>query len=121
MKSVIIIAHGSRRSNSNEEFIAFVESIKNFSDDHQQSIKPAFLELGSPTLSQAIQVEIDNGATQIDILPYFLSAGVHVNLDIPKHISKAENIFPGCTFTILPYVGALPGMHNLVLSQISFK
>ncbi|MGL1935437.1 MAG: CbiX/SirB N-terminal domain-containing protein [Fibrobacterales bacterium] len=121
MKTVIIIAHGSRRSASNDEFIDFVSQIAQKHASNDCLITHAFLELSKPTLTQSIESAITQGSTMIDILPYFLNAGVHVERDIPHHISEAKTAHPECRFTTLPYIGALSGMQTLVSSQITTK
>ncbi|MGL1902571.1 MAG: CbiX/SirB N-terminal domain-containing protein [Fibrobacterales bacterium] len=121
MKTVIIIAHGSRRNASNEEFINFVSQIETEHRSSVCTIAHAFLELSEPTLNQAIESAIHQGSTTIDILPYFLNAGVHVERDIPKLMSEAQATYPKCRFTTLPYIGALTGMQSLVASQITTK
>ena len=47
-----------------------------------------FLELAEPSIPDGIQRCIDAGATEVVVVPYFLSAGRHVSEDIPAEVEK---------------------------------
>ena len=90
MKSLIIIAHGSKKKSSNDEVIEIVNNIKN-SDTQYNIVEPAFLEFAIPNLEKSIKIFIDKSSTDIDIYPYFLNSGKHVTVDIPDLIEKFKS------------------------------
>ncbi len=118
MKALLIVAHGSRRNESNEEIRRLSNRIKENAGPAFDLVMSAFLEISSPQVDSAIADLIDEGATQIKVFPYFLSAGTHVVNDIPRLIQEGREAHPDVHFEILPHMGALQGISTLILSQI---
>ncbi len=113
-KSLVVVAHGSRRKESNEELIAIAKKLSasmagDFSDVHY-----GFLELAEPSIPDAITQCINSGAESVTVLPYFLSAGRHVTLDIPNEILKVQQLYPDCSIFITPYLGAANGLIDVI-------
>ena len=69
-------------------------------------VMPAFLEFASPSIPEAIKECTEIGATKVTILPYFLSAGVHITRDIPNEISEASQNTPDLDIQIANYFGS---------------
>ncbi len=118
MKALLIVAHGSRRKESNDEVRRIAARIKENSGPAFNEVTCAFLEISSPQIDSAIADLADAGATEIKVFPYFLAAGTHVVSDIPRIISEERAARPGVVFEILPHLGALQGISTLILSQI---
>ena len=118
MKALIILAHGSRRKESNEEVRRLANRIKENAGPAFDRVAPAFLEISSPQLDSAVADLIDEGAKEIKLFPYFLSAGTHVVNDVPRLIKEEREKYPDTHFEILPHMGALQGISTLILSQI---
>lgn len=118
MKALLIIAHGSRRKESNEEVCRLASRIKENAGPSFDLVMSAFLEISSPQIDSAVADLIDEGATEIKVFPYFLSAGTHVVSDIPRLIKEEKEAHPNVHFEILPHMGALQGISTLILSQI---
>ncbi len=115
MKGLIILAHGSRREQSNEEIRKLTDRVRQQSKNEYQLIEYAFLELVEPDLLSAIKILIDEGITAIKVLPYFLNSGNHVAIDIPNLIDEANERFPNCQFNIAKAIGMDASMPELVL------
>ncbi len=118
MKTLIILAHGSRRKESNHEIKSLAEAIKNISADEYDHIEYAYLELAEPSLPHAIDNSIHIGASHITVLPYFLNSGNHVTKDIPVIIKTAKEKYPDCIFNISTCIGMLENMPELILKHI---
>jgi sirohydrochlorin ferrochelatase len=118
MKALLIIAHGSRRKESNEEVRRLANRITENAGPAFNLVMSAFLEISSPQVDSAIADLADAGATEIKVFPYFLSAGTHVVNDVPRMIAEAREIYPDIHFEVLPHMGALQGISTLILSQI---
>lgn len=117
MKTLIILAHGSRREESNLEIKCLAEKVKVLSGKEYELIKHAYLELIEPSLPQAIDNSINNGATNITVFPYFLNSGNHVKRDIPDMIKTAEKKYPDCVFSVSACIGMIEDMPKLILEQ----
>ena len=77
-------------------------------------LKVAFLEFASPSVETALVDFFNSGATEVVVLPYFLSAGNHVVVDIPREINKAVDQWPDKNIKVLPHFGALDEMANFI-------
>jgi len=118
MKALLIVAHGSRRNESNEEVRRLANRIRENAGPAFDLVMEAFLEISSPQIDSAVADLVDEGVTEIKVFPYFLSAGTHVVHDIPRLVQEEREAHPNVHFEILPHMGALQGISTLILSQI---
>ena len=118
MKALLIVAHGSRRKDSNDEVRRLADRIRENSGPAFDFVECAFLEISSPQLDSAINDMAIEGATEVTVFPYFLAAGTHVAKDIPRIIEEERTIHPTMHFDLLPHLGALQGISSLVLNHI---
>jgi sirohydrochlorin cobaltochelatase len=118
MKALLIVAHGSRRKESNDEVRQLAKRIAANSGPAFDLVTSAFLEISSPQMDSAVADLIDDGATEIKVFPYFLAAGTHVVNDIPRLIDEEKETYPNVHFEILPHLGALQGISTLIINQI---
>lgn len=117
-KSLLIIAHGSRRKESNDEVRALAGSINSMSHGFTE-VSCAFLELAEPPIPDGIEKQIENGAKEIVILPYFLSAGRHVTKDIPADVELVRDKYPNVMIKIVPHFGAATGISRVLIESAS--
>ena len=82
-----------------------------------REVKPAFLELAEPLIPDGIRGAIANGATQVVVLPYFLSAGRHVVEDIPADVEIVQDEYPDIEINIAPYFGSSAIIPEILLNQ----
>lgn len=117
MKSLLLVAHGSRRAASNDEVRALAESLAALAGNDWGRVDAAFLELAEPSIPDGIQRCIDAGADEVVVLPYFLSAGRHVAEDIPAEVAGKQAEHPQVTIRIAPYLGQADGLASMLLAQ----
>ncbi len=116
MRHLLLVAHGSRREASNDEVRLL--SIKMASLDHGfDAVDCAFLELAEPLIPDGIRQAIAKGATEVIVLPYFLSAGRHVVTDVPAEVDSVRAEFPDVRMTLAPYLGSADSIASLLLDQ----
>ncbi len=118
MKALLIVAHGSRRKDSNDEVRRLADRIRENSEPTFGLVASAFLEISSPQMDSAIADLAEEGATSITVFPYFLAAGTHVANDIPRIVEEEKETCPNIDFEILPHLGALQGISSLILKHI---
>jgi sirohydrochlorin ferrochelatase len=118
MKSLLLVAHGSRRQASNDEVRALIRRLRAAagSFDH---LDCAFLELAEPSIPDGLRQAIAKGASEVVVLPYFLSAGRHVMTDIPAEIEPVRKAYPSVDIFLAPYLGAAEGVVGLLMEQAS--
>ena len=117
MKSLLVVAHGSRREESNDEVRDLTACLREQSADAYAQVVCAFLELAEPSIPDGIRNAIRAGAEQVTVVPYFLSAGRHVVKDIPAEIEVVRSESPDVEIVLAPYLGAAPGLTQLLLRQ----
>ena len=83
---------------------------------HPETILPAFLSVGHPTLAEAL-TKAGQISEQIRVLPLFLFSGKHLNEDIPQIISEFETE-SGKPVHLLPAIGHHPKFMDLVQSAL---
>ena len=118
MKALLLVAHGSRRKQSNDEVVDLAEKLKSSCGEQYFIVKPAFLELADKLIPESIEGCIADGATSITVLPYFLNSGRHVVEDIPNIINKCAALHPGISISLTPHLGDCELMVNLIMSHV---
>ena len=106
MHVLMLVAHGSRREESNLEIESLAKKIALFKVKEFEVVMPAFLEFAKPSIPEAIDNCTVIGATKVTILPYFLSAGVHIAKDIPSEVEKGAQKNPNLNIEISNYFGS---------------
>ena len=122
MEALLLLAHGSRSKQSNLEVFYLVEQLKRKYLKQYPIIHPAFLELSTQNLiPESINLCVDDGATSILVIPYFLNSGRHVTEDIPNKINETQKLYPNIDISIAPHIGASELMIEVVMSSIAAK
>lgn len=117
MKALLIVAHGSRRAESNDEVRTLTDRIRQQAGDEFVDVRCAFLELAEPSIPQGIDACIQAGARSVKVYPYFLSAGTHVVEDLPKAVQIKRDQHPGVDIQLVDYLGSSSSMAELILHQ----
>ena len=113
-QALLIVAHGSRRAESNAEIRALATQVAQQTAATYAVVGSAFLELAEPSIPDGIQQCIDAGAQSITIMPFFLSAGRHVVTDVPQLVREKQREYPDLQVRIAPYLGVSPLMPCLI-------
>ena len=117
MKALLLVAHGSRRQQSNNEVTDLVEKLRRACDDEYPIAHCGFLELATPSIPEGIQNCIKDGASHITVLPYFLNSGRHVIEDVPEIVSAAREQHSGVIIRTAAHLGASPLMVDLLIAS----
>ena len=115
--TLIIIAHGSRRKESNKEFKELVLLIENKSKETYHKVIPAFLEISFPSINNAVQ-SLQKGTKEVHFFPYFLNEGKHIHKDIPEIIAELKNNCPDIDFRQLKYFGSFSEISDLIAQKL---
>jgi len=119
MKSLLLVAHGSRKASSNDEVRQLTENLAGKATGHFDDVRCAFLELAEPSIPDGLQQCADAGADEIVVFPYFLSAGRHVVEDIPGEIDKKKDELSSVTIRQADYLGSLDGIVDMMLNAVT--
>lgn len=114
MKALVLVAHGSRRESSNEEVITLSRVINQDMKREYAMVQAGFLELAKPSIPEAIENCIKAGATDIVVVPYFLSAGRHVCDDVPTEVDKVRAKYADIPIAITSHIGGFAAMKDFI-------
>lgn len=115
MRTLLLVAHGSRRAASNDEVRHLVERLTARTNGRFDHVGFGFLELCEPALATAIDAAVAKGARDITLVPYFLAAGTHVANDIPEVVEDRRQAHPGVRFRVTPHLGAAASLVDILL------
>jgi sirohydrochlorin ferrochelatase len=114
--AVLLIAHGSRHDEANEDLRALAARIAG-SGKHS-IVEACFLELAEPDILAGGRRCVDRGARRVLLIPYLLSAGVHQRRDLTAARDDLERLHPGVEFRLGSPLGPHPLLDALVAARI---
>jgi len=115
MIALLIVAHGSRRVESNDEVRELTALMRLRAGGEYGDVRCAFLELAEPSIPDGIAQCVAQGAAEVVVLPYFLSAGRHVAKDIPELVAQTQARMPRVKVRIAPYLGLSTNLAEALL------
>lgn len=114
--AVLLIAHGSRNDAANRELIDLADRIA--AGGRHPVVVPCFLELAWPGIAVGGKQCVERGAKNVLMIPYFLSAGVHVAQDLAEARDELAARHPGVRFDLAKALGPDPLLDELVRRRI---
>lgn len=116
MRTVLLVGHGSRIQAGNDELLQFTSQLA--ARKPELKFETCFIELASPSIAGGIAKCVEDGATQIYIVPIILFAAGHSKLDIPMAIDEAKLKYPGVEFVYGRPLGVQERAVDIVLDRI---
>lgn len=110
--ALLLIAHGSRRpeANADLEFVAAALRARG----RYPVVRVSYLELAEPDIATGGAQCAADGATDVVLVPYFLSPGVHVVEDLTAARDELSAKFPGVRFVLAEPLGRHPLLIDVV-------
>ncbi|MFQ5731835.1 MAG: sirohydrochlorin chelatase [Planctomycetaceae bacterium] len=115
--AVLLIAHGSRRAEANDELVALAERLR--ARGLYEIVEWSYLEIAEPAIPNGARKCVDQGACRVLMLPFFLSAGNHVVEDLERHRRELDAEFPEVRFVLCSPLGSHPLMTEIVLARLT--
>jgi len=110
--AVLLIAHGSRHAEANEDTHALARALAR--DGHFPVVVGVFLEMSEPNIDAGASNCVEQGAERIILLPHFLSAGVHVQRDLTVARQRLAERFPTVEFRLAQPIGCHPDLLKIL-------
>ena len=114
--AVLLIAHGSRRAEANDDLVRLAEIL--LAKQLYPIVETSYLELVEPGIMAGAERCVAAGAGCVKLLPYFLSAGAHVTEDLERHRRELAERFPQVVFELCPPLGLHPLMVEIVMERL---
>ena len=106
MRGIVLFAHGARDPEWARPFEAIRERVRAKRPEYR--IELAFLEFMAPTLDEAIDAVIAEGALCVTVFPLFMAEGGHVRRDVPKILDDLRAKHPRIPIMLESAIGDVP-------------
>lgn len=103
MKGVIILAHGSKRQETEKILNSLTEKVKNKTGE--SLIYPAYLQFSEQDMEAGADYLVKKGATEIIVIPLLLFDGIHVTQSIPNKLSEIKDKYHGINIRLSHHLG----------------
>ncbi|MCK5709366.1 MAG: hypothetical protein KAI07_02400 [Deltaproteobacteria bacterium] len=120
-KALIIVDHGSKLDQANEMLARIAELIKKKNSPEFEIISYCHMELAEPTIRQAFDDCVSQGAQHIVVHPYFLAPGRHSTQDIPNLVKDAAMKHPGVSYHVTEPLGIQENIIEVILERAGNK
>ena len=112
--ALLLIAHGSREPEANADLDHVAEGLRGRG---HEIVESSFLELAEPDIEEGGRRCVARGAGRVVLVPYFLSAGVHVRRDLTQARQVLARRFPGVEFRLAEPLGRHPLLLEVVAER----
>jgi sirohydrochlorin ferrochelatase len=113
--ALLLIAHGSRQDEANADLVHAVAEMRR--RGAFAVVEAAFLELAEPDIDAGAAACVAQGAARVVLLPYFLSAGVHVRRDLAEACRRLAERYPAVRFRLAEPLGRHPLLLEVVAQR----
>jgi sirohydrochlorin ferrochelatase len=114
---LLLVDHGSRNAAANETLDAIAQLVRERMPDGAL-VRVAHMELCTPTIAEALATLIEEGATQLVVMPYFLAPGRHSTEDVPRMVREAMVAHPTIAFRVTEPLGVHALLAELVIARV---
>ena len=86
-RGILLLGHGSRRSTANLGLVTLAELVQ---AGLGMRVLPAYFQFERPNLADTVERFVNEGVTEIVVVPALLFPGVHLKEDIPAALGELE-------------------------------
>ena len=98
MKGVLIVAHGSRRKQTERTLETVAQTARQKLPGTPMEI--AYMEFSERNIPAGLDALAGRGANEIVVVPYFLFDGIHIQEDIPEALEQYRAAHPDVKITM---------------------
>jgi sirohydrochlorin ferrochelatase len=114
---IVVFGHGSSVESANEA--VRVIAARAACEGAWDLYETAFLE-ASPTLADAVETLAAAGATEVLVLPYFLTLGIHLQRDLPKLVDDLSRRH-GLSIRVAAPLDGHPELSRILVARAAGK
>jgi sirohydrochlorin cobaltochelatase len=103
LKGILLFGHGARRPEWAAPFHRIRTAI--LAADAEVRVEFGFLESMRPSFDEGIDALVQQGATEIVVVPIFIAGGSHVHKDLPQLAANAMERHAGVSIGLAAPVG----------------
>ncbi len=113
--ALLVMVHGSPRPVANSDMFRVVEEVK--ARSVFDVVEAGFMECNAPTIPEAVDACVAQGADRVVAVPYFLHTGTHVADDLPTLLEEARERHPQVEFQMGRYIGTSPLLTDILAAR----
>ena len=113
--ALLLIAHGSRNADANADLNHVADALR---ARGYTIVESSYLELAEPNIEGGGVRCVEQGAARVILVPYFLSAGVHVRRDLTAARERLSARFPEVDFRLAEPLGRHPLLLDVVADRV---
>ena len=110
-RPVLMVGHGTRDADGRQALLDFATTYQDL--DRSRPVVPCFLELTGPTIQEGVDRCIQEGYTELSVLPILLFAARHNKFDVTNELDRARARYPQLKFHYGRHFGITPGIVEL--------
>jgi sirohydrochlorin cobaltochelatase len=114
---LVIAGHGTRDAEGSAAAFALVERVRELLPGVRVEI--GFVELTAPSIDEALETVLADGADKAVVVPLMIGTGTHVRQDIPEAIAAGRREHLGATVIYTRHLGAPDGLIAAVDQRIA--
>jgi sirohydrochlorin ferrochelatase len=114
-EGIVVFAHGSRVEAANEAVRSVAAQLAKLGSF--RNCRAAFLELGQPSLAEAVTKMVEQGVGSVRVIPYFLTPGTHMERDLPRLISDITLKHKDLKIEATPPLDTHPAILQILLDR----
>lgn len=116
MIGILYVFHGSQKAEKNQAAQKFMKQLQNKLDrKYKQNI--AFLENHSNTITKQARELVEQGVTQLIVVPVLLFAAKHALVDIPNELEALSQQYPEVSILQAETFGGKEGSRAVLLER----
>jgi sirohydrochlorin ferrochelatase len=117
MNGILILAHGSKRQETEKTLESLVRKVKEKSG--AELVYPAYLQFSDQNIEKGVDLLVEKGAEKVSIVPMFLFDGVHITQDIPEELGRIRNKYPGVDIRMSKHLGDDDRVAEIIVDRIN--
>lgn len=116
-RPLLMIGHGTKDNDGRQSLLDFAAAYQAL--DTSRPVLPCFLELTGPTIQEGVDRCVEEGYTEISVLPILLFAARHNKFDVTNELDRARARHPQLKFYYGRHFGITPGILDLWRSRLA--
>ena len=110
-RPLLMVGHGTRNPKGRQDLVDFAKIYHQL--DPSRPVIPCFLELTEPNIQVGVDQCIEQGYTDISVLPILLFAARHNKFDVTNELDRAKKRHPQVNFHYGRHFGITPAILDL--------
>ncbi|HEX8834851.1 MAG TPA: CbiX/SirB N-terminal domain-containing protein [Abditibacteriaceae bacterium] len=115
--AILLFSHGSLLCGAGENLSNVARQMRERGD--AEIVEAGYLNYSEPLFAEAFTRCVEQGATRVTVVPYFLVAGKFVKVDLPREVEKVQRNFPEIEVRLADAMRFHPSLADAIVGSAS--